>query len=218
MGSNRYDPASVLMDILEEERMQRHLHLQQQYRREKSDLIGQTIPVTTRLYHQEWKVVDTICKTEENDGSCEYQNVGIRDFPFQLTPVKSHDGKYSRIRFLDLLIHMWPGDWKQQLKRLNQRIEESQQKEKERKRHGRIREILPISHCEFWIFWGIIICARLEGKKGKNMWDNTIPEGYGQPVTMAKYMLAYRFKQICCWMSYLFAYDTKREWRPIVAS
>ena len=72
----QYDPASVLMNILDKERTQRHLHLQQQYWREKSDLIEQIVPVVTRLYYQDWRVLDGIYKIDENDKKVSTKTLG----------------------------------------------------------------------------------------------------------------------------------------------
>ena len=68
-----------------------------------------------------------------------------------------------------------------------------------------------ITDHEFWVWWGIIITARIEGRIGTDMmWDRTDPEGYGSKVGMTKYMTKSRFKDIRSMIPYLFADESRK--------
>ena len=70
-----------------------------------------------------------------------------------------------RINFLDLLIHLWPGDWRAQLTDLNHMIQKEYKEKVRNTRHGRVKKIHEITEREFWVFWGLILAARLEGRR-----------------------------------------------------
>ena len=68
-----------------------------------------------------------------------------------------------------------------------------------------------ITDHEFWVWWGIIIAARIEGRIGTDMmWDRSDPEGYGTKVDMTKYMTKSRFKDIRSMIPYLFADESRK--------
>jgi len=52
-----------------------------------------------------------------------------------------------------------------------------------------------VTEKEFWIFFGILIAARIHGRYG-SVWDSGQPEGQRSMVNYAKYMKQYRFLQI----------------------
>ena len=55
-----------------------------------------------------------------------FKSVGIKGFDFSnLNECK--DGKNKHINFLHLPQHLWPGDWREQLRQLNDNIEKNQQ-------------------------------------------------------------------------------------------
>lgn len=107
---------------------------------------------------------------------------------------------------MELLIYLWPGDWRQQLNNLNKRIAlDNRQKRK---------LIKPISEHEFWVFWGLILLARIEGRCG-NLWDSGVAEGMERKVNVKCHMIEYRFKDIRSYIPYLFADTTRKgedEW------
>ena len=64
--------------------------------------------------------------------------------------------------------------------------------------------IKPISEKEFWIFWGIILAARVHGRFGE-LWDHGQPERQQRKVDYGNFMKRYRFQQIREVISYMSA-------------
>jgi hypothetical protein len=98
---------------------------------------------------------------------------------------------------------------KEQLQLLNARIRTDNEQAKREKRYGRAKPVRDITDYEFWVWWGIVLATRIEGRKG-NMWDRLEPEGYGKKVDMSQYMAEYRFKTIRAYIPFLFC-DPSRE-------
>ena len=110
-----------------------------------------------------------------------------------------------QINFLDLLIHLWPGDWRAQLTNLNHHVHQEYKQKVRTTRHGRVKKVHEITEREFWIFWGIIIAARLDGRKGRRLCDRMEPEGYGAKVDLSRYMKEHQFVDIKRFIPFLFA-------------
>ena len=108
-------------------------------------------------------------------------------------------------------MHLWPGDWRAQLKCMNSRIRAINQQKKRGSR--RVRGMNEVSEQEFWIFWGLIIVARVMGQKG-NLWDKCEPEGEGHRIDYSKYMNEINHRDIRSVIPYLFADPTKQETDP----
>ena len=64
------------------------------------------------------------------------------------------------------------------------------------------------------MFWGLILAARLEGRKGGRLWDRQEPEGYGAKVDVSVHMKEHRFIDIKRFMPYLFADENKKANDP----
>jgi hypothetical protein len=67
-----------------------------------------------------------------------------------------------------------------------------------------------ISKNEFWIWFGILLAARIEGRKG-DMWDKNEPERYGKKVDLSLFITRSRFTDIRQWKPFLFADEAKKE-------
>ena len=117
-----FDRQSIVRDILEDDRSGRHLCLHQFYQQEKENLVGKVVNTSAGV---SWKVRRDVLESEV----VEQHNplVGARNFDFNTKRMKTSRG-LVRINFLDLLIHLWPGDWKSQLTVLNHRIHEEYKK------------------------------------------------------------------------------------------
>jgi hypothetical protein len=154
---------------------------------------------------------------DEAPANKEFNKVGICNFDFANTTEpspSSSDPRGKRINLLSLLIHLWPGNWQQPLKQLNRLIQLENEEGRRLMRNGRrVKIIRKITEREFWVWWGIVIAARIEGRTG-TMWDQTGPEGYGKKVDMGKYMLEHRFKKIQELIPYLFADESRKENDP----
>jgi Transposase IS4 len=123
------------------------------------------------------------------------------------------DGKNKRIDFLDLMIHLWPGDWLLQLNNMNKRILDHNKQASLNKRGNRYTKISEIAPNEFWKFIGIMLVARIEGRKGE-VWDRTEPEGYGKKVNVSEIMTENRFKQLRVYFAYHFAEPKSESMDP----
>ena len=128
-------------------------------------------------------------------------DVGVRRFPFNHHPVKGEDSKHSRINTMHLLLHLWPGDMKRQLDGMNERITVDNVDQKQQKKPL----VSPVSLRKLGKFLGILIVARLEGKKGSSLWIGNKGEGYGSKVDMKDVMQQYQFGQIRKYFEVFFA-------------
>ena len=75
---------------------------------------------------------------------------------------------------------------------MNERIAEDNVDQKQQKKPL----VSPVSLRKLGKFLGILIVARLEGKKGSSLWIGKKGEGYGSKVNMKDVMQQYRFRQI----------------------
>ena len=101
----------------------------------------------------------------------EYTNIGLAGLDFERCfseeSIKSKNKDYD-FPFLKLLQALWPGEWRQQLDRLNSYIENDYNKNRVSK-----RRMSSISEKEWWTFIGILIGASPLGKGGnRNLFDH----------------------------------------------
>ena len=172
-----FDPQSVLEELREDEKNNTYLTKHQAYMESKSSLIGTKVNVTSksnRCQPLTWIVRDDV-KKQDVDCATEYERVGVMKFNFNKQQKWHGLKKYAaRINFLELLINLWPGNWKSQLDALNELIHFDNNEKMVVKRGGRLsnnnKPMSPISDNEFWIFWGLILVARTHGRRG-NIWD-----------------------------------------------
>ena len=204
-----FDPNSIIRDFVEDERQGRHLQLQAKYEQEKSELIGMNITTSKGLT---WKVRNDI-EVDETVDDIE-QIVGIKFFDFNDRPVKGPCRGQQRINFLQLLIHLWPGNWKSQLVKLNEYIDGDNKERTRMSRHGRVKKVKEVTEREFWIFWGVMLVARIEGKPGGQLWETKEPEGYGKKVDLGCFMKRHRFMDIKSYIPFLFADLSKKDCDP----
>ena len=126
-----FDPDSIVRDIVKDDINGRNLTLQERYEWEKTNLIGTQIQTAAGLT---WTIRHDIEPSEVED---DYDSlVGIKNFDFSKKRVKSNERGLMRINFLDLLIHLWPGDWRAQLTNLNHRVHQEYKQKVRTTRHG----------------------------------------------------------------------------------
>jgi hypothetical protein len=66
-----------------------------------------------------------------------FSKAGISGFDFDNAEVKcGNRNAQQRTNFLKLLIHLWPGDWKEQLRKLNSHVKLDNAVRKSNTRHG----------------------------------------------------------------------------------
>ena len=164
-----------------------------------------------------WVVVDDIKEVDIPDTVQYFKHIGIKGFDFSDKTVKGPDARKNRINFLQFLIHLWPGDWKEQLTYLNSIIEEKQNRDVSGKKYVMRR----ISANEFWRFFGLMLAARLEGRTG-TLWDTDRfreTTGILKKVDYTPYMTRTRFNEIRQYMAFVFADKSlsgKDDWWQIM--
>ena len=138
-----------------------------------------------------------------NDGYFPIE-LGVKGFDFGDKGVPEDRGKSHRINLHDLMIHLWPGDWKDQLSFMNGMIEDKECAERDA--GSSMKKMSLISEREFWIFFGLMLAARLEGRVG-TLWDTDTksPDGILRNVNYSKHMSRTRFNEIRHYMAFLFA-------------
>ena len=187
----------MIEDFVDDKHTRRYI----QYQTEKVSLIGETIRVAPRSKHSKepalyWKVRQDI-KPDASNTILEFNQIGVVSFPFDNRTERSGlRNALHRINFLDLLIHLWPGDWKEQLKKMNIRIRLSNNVLKINGRgNKRVKYINEISEHEFWVWWGLVIVARQFGRLG-TIWDRHEPEGIEPTCNFTGYMNETRHREI----------------------
>jgi hypothetical protein len=188
---------------LEEEKSGWFIEQQQQYEREKIALINQIETGLKKGPKLTWTVTNDIKKMRYQPKP--NSNIGIKI-------VVCPDGKNKRINFLDLMIRLCLGDWLLQLNMSKRILVHNKQASlnKQGNWHIKISEIAPN---KFWKVIGIMLVARIEGRKGE-VWDRTEPEGYGQTVSVSEIMRENWFKQLRVYFAYLFAEPKSESTNP----
>ena len=119
-----FDPQQLICELNNENESGWHLQNWETYCREKAALLDQTVEISSGRESVTWKVRSDIKKEQVLDQDKEYVPVGVVGFDFRNQPIHCPDGKNKCISFLDLLIHLWPGDWQKQLEEVNFQINE----------------------------------------------------------------------------------------------
>ena len=139
----RYDPQSIVQDFLVDADAH-HNHRHGQYITTKQRLIGEVVHVgNPRNGTLPWTVRGDVTKDEVLKDK-EFNKVGIRMFDFKdMTETSQSVDRqtHKRINLLSLLIHLWPGNWQDQVKQLNQYIQSKNDKANRKTRHGRARTV-----------------------------------------------------------------------------
>jgi len=213
--AERYDPNEVIQDLIEEDRNGQTAVRFQQYLIEKANEIGKQVVVSSGRNGGRsvtWTVRSDIRASEVLPQKQLFKKLGVRGFDFGKKDKISPDGKNTRIDLLKLLIHLWPGDWRSQLQKLNFKILLNNDNIKKHTRHGtRHKTVNTISPHEFWCFWGIILAARIHGRKG-DVWESTPEEGYPNfCVNMSEYMSKNQHLEIRSYIPHLWESEEKKE-------
>ena len=72
--------------------------------------------------------------------------------------------------YLKMLIKLWPGDWIDQLKRMNRKVNEENGKQRV-KVNVRYRKVRRFSSFEFWKNIGCLVSAPIFGLGGSRLWE-----------------------------------------------
>ena len=142
-----------------------------------------------------------------------YKDIGLVDFKFKdfnprkptSFPVEVDDEEDHP--FARLIEKLWPGDWREQLDKMNEAV-----------RQAKIREV---EEDEWWTYWGIMIFSAYVGEgRPDKLWDkgknNLLPEI--PTIDMTNRMKRYRFDQIKALIPKAFEGDNPQDpWNPVLA-
>lgn len=215
---------------------------------EKKLLHGTSVTV----HGMKWTVigdslVDPVPPGEE-DPHAEYHFIGVRGFDFERfnqqerrikkpknkgpstnihgTPQQKQILSSLDYLYLELFMHLWPGNWKHQRHLWNTEIERRNElSRKSRPKRGNISAtrpspVKPVSEHEFWVFVGILIASSLHRENGHNLWvteEQRIESGrrlHTAPPNFATYMPFGRFKAIKGSFPAAFATEDVAKRRP----
>ena len=76
----------------------------------------------------------------------------------------------SELPYLLMLIKLWPGYWKTQLKRMNHKVDEENGKSLV-KANGRYQKVCHFSSNEFWKMIGCLVSVPTFGLGGSRLWE-----------------------------------------------
>jgi hypothetical protein len=150
-----------------------------------------------------WKIVENSSPT---DPVAPYQLHGIIDFDFRQFAKAKLDIENDEYNFpfLKLLIHLWPGNWREQLRNLNIQVDSYNATCAKGKRMSQVSEN------EWWILWGIIFAACPCHKGGNKLFEKATVRQLIPSVNFGKdgmnIMSWHRFKSIKEKISFAF-YD-----------
>ena len=165
-----FDDNELAAELAEDHRTGRHFQQWTTYMEEKAALVGNIVEVKygrNGSSMNSWKVIEDV-KEEDIQIDEEFDKVGISNFNFNQLE-KRWTKNRKRIDFLKLLQHLWPGDYKKQIRELNKKIQQDNNRNQQNIRHGRAKKYKLISEREFWKFWGLILMARIYGRKGNDI-------------------------------------------------
>lgn len=151
---------------------------------------------------------------EPENPPSKYNKVGVVGFNangFNNIDIKSEDYDYP---FARLLEHLWPGDWRVQLRKMNDAIKEANKSLPTRK-HAK-----ECSEDEWWTIWGIIIFAAKAGKGGISFVYNKTQKILDQlpNIDLSDIMKQYRAQQLMKNIPFAFyGEDVTDPWNPVSA-
>ena len=201
------DPNDCLREVIEDTvTFDKYQAAQNTYVKMKKAMIDEETEVVVGkdAKRTRWKVQDDILAKDLPDCVPYFKELGMKGFDFGDKGVPEDRGKSHRINLHDLMIHLWPGDWKDQLSFMNGMIEDKECAERDA--GSSMKKMSLISEREFWIFFGLMLAARLEGRVG-TLWDTDTksPDGILRNVNYSKHMSRTRFNEIRHYMAFLFA-------------
>ena len=156
-----------------------------------------------------WKITKGI-KRQEVGWDVEFRGTGVCGFNFKCNPKKLFGPKRlrSRIDFHQLLIHLWPGNWREQLKSLNRSVREENNCSQAVGKTTFKKEISP---SEFWVVCSVLFAARVHDKMGSAIWNKHQPGRVAARVDFSERMKRHGHDQIKKLMEHLFAEEGNQD-------
>ena len=111
-----------------------------------------------------WKTVKDSSPTNPVVPYKDHGIIGFNFGQFDAAKLDIENDEYD-FPFLKLLIYLWPGDWRDQLRNLNIKVESNNAKA------TRGKKIAHVSENEWWIVWGIIFAACPCHKGGNKLFE-----------------------------------------------
>ena len=108
----------------------------------------------------------------------QYKAIGIRGFDYKLFEEEETGETRERLygyTYLKYIIQLWPGDWVNQMKKMNEAVG---MKNSLTKAGGGKRLVRPFIRQELWKCIGCVLLAVSYGKKGYMIWSE-IPKYFG---------------------------------------
>eukprot|EP00978_Attheya_sp_CCMP212_P038794 scaffold195902_cov98-Attheya_sp.AAC.1 len=131
----------------------------------------------------------------------------------------SRSAKGKKMHLFPLLRHLWPGDWRNHLAKMNAAIvkDNSVRMEATRKsKDKRVKFLKEVSENEFWVFHGIMIAASLFRRGGMSLWptpEESMKSLWTKP-DFSRHMTIDRFKVLKRFAPSMFHDEERRETDP----
>ena len=134
----------------------------------------QSLKLLANVVEYTWKTVEdhVPTATPSNDdlpdfirrkGDDDYETIGVQGFNFNLfrnENVDLSDSTSESYSYLRLLMHLYPGDWKDDLDRLNEAARET--------------NVRILTRSEFWAFIGVYLSAAKHGVGGEKLFEKRV--------------------------------------------
>jgi len=217
-----------------------HIAKLTQSKAERQNLINAHHTVTVGA--MTWRVIESSVAPPLE----EYDQVGVRRASFrdfkQLkqslkgldTKLRKHGPKVDATKkkvklypYQNIFLALWPGNWKKQLRQLNEEIEKAQSNSNGSQKKG-IRVVKPVSRKEWWRFIALIIAASVVGYGGHRLWESESSRAedgrrqFSELPNFGRYMPLRRFEEIRKFFENSF-YDRSRSsgdsfdpWWPVI--
>ncbi len=215
-ASETFDPNQAEREFRADSSTLDHVLRQCTYLREKRELINHEVVVDKpRGSRTTWTVITDVRERDLPTKIEKFKQPGqVMDFDFGVKnrTVQDKSGRYSRINFLSLLRHLWPGCDDEQLEKMNKQREIDNLQNKVSRR---VRAVRKITKSELWRFFGMMLCSRLYGgENGEAMWNNMeIAEGMKAETVRfdpGQWMSRGRFREIKKYIPIMFTSDEKK--------
>jgi hypothetical protein len=157
-----------------------------------------------------WK---TVTDHAADNPPSNYQTHGLVGFQFSSFSNLERESDNYAYPFAKLVESLWPGNWRDQIGKVNASIELYNREKKPN------REIKELTDDEWWTFWGIVIIAAKVGNGGvTHLYDTKVPVIAQLPnVNLADIMPKYRFEHLLKFIHEGFSGDSPEDpWNAVL--
>jgi len=138
----------------------------------KKDKLVQSKYSVEVVGHDKKKVIWEVIGDHEVEEPSDHEEIGLRGFDFKIFDQDEEVSVREEIcgPYLKMLIKLWPGDWVDQLKRINKKVDEDNEMQRV-KGIVRFRKVRRFSSSEFWRNIGCMVSAPTFGLGGQRLWE-----------------------------------------------